>query len=119
MTEHEHKYGEDDRCICGAIIVYFEDAKPHPGAGCEKEGKPWNWEVRRLDPQERRDDERFGELKRYQFMTPKGMMGSRFTARSEAQAEARAIVMGEDVLDLMDSIDEYGKPIILLVVADE
>lgn len=36
----EHKDDGDDRCVCGGLIVYFEDA-PVPGEGCDVEGHPW------------------------------------------------------------------------------
>jgi hypothetical protein len=37
----DHKPGEDDRCACGGIIVYFEDARPS-GEGCDQQGHPWD-----------------------------------------------------------------------------
>lgn len=57
----------------------------------------------------------------YQIGTPKGYMGSVFTADSDAEAIAKAEAppYGEKVLDLMDWQDETGKPVILLVVRDE
>ncbi len=118
MTQHQ--YEEDDRCICGGQVVYHEDTIP-PGNGCEAEGKPWAWDVRLKDPQERRDDARYGIMERYQFMTPKGMTGSIIYARNEDSAvrQAESPPHSEEVLDLMTSLDEFGKPIILLVVADD
>lgn len=48
-----HYYDEDERCVCGGLVVYFEDNFP-PGHGCEVQGQPWNEKFRLLDPQERR-----------------------------------------------------------------
>jgi hypothetical protein len=58
---------------------------------------------------------------RYEFMTPKGMYGGHFNAYSDEQAEAIAKEEPwcEEVLDMQESTDEFGNPIILLVVADE
>jgi hypothetical protein len=57
----------------------------------------------------------------YQFMTPKGMNGGSFEADSDEEAEAIAArpPYCEDVLDMQESLDEDGKSIVLLVVADE
>jgi hypothetical protein len=57
QKEAAHRYGPDDRCICGGLAVYFEDDE-RPGHGCEVEGRPWARAVARLDPQVRRDEAR-------------------------------------------------------------
>jgi hypothetical protein len=57
---------------------------------------------------------------RYQIGTPKGWMGSVIQAESVEDAiKCAKEDLLEDVLDVMDWQDEDGKPIILLVVADE
>jgi hypothetical protein len=55
-----HMYDEDDRCICGGLIVWFD--YPPIGNGCEVEGKPWAPEVRLKDPAERKADNRAAAL---------------------------------------------------------
>lgn len=52
-SDAEHYYSANDRCICGAEVVYHEDTDP-PGNGCAVQGVPWWSTVRHLDPQERR-----------------------------------------------------------------
>jgi hypothetical protein len=58
---------------------------------------------------------------KYQFMTPKGIYGGSFAADTdeEAQEIAAGTPWREEVLDMQESTDEFGNPIILLVVADE
>jgi hypothetical protein len=60
-------------------------------------------------------------MPRYQFMTPKGIYGCSFAADTDEQAQeiAAGVPWCEEVLDIQESTDEYGNPIILLVVADE
>lgn len=53
---NEHMYGGDERCVCGGLVVWFDD--PPIGNGCEVEGKPWAKEVRLRDPEERAYDRR-------------------------------------------------------------
>ena len=37
----DHRFDVDsDRCVCGGIVVYFEDGSL-TGEGCEVEGMPW------------------------------------------------------------------------------
>jgi hypothetical protein len=37
----EHRFTVDtDRCVCGGMVVYFEDQEI-PGEGCEVQGRPW------------------------------------------------------------------------------
>jgi hypothetical protein len=56
VVEMDHRYDCDGRCVCGGVVVYFEDGV-RVGHGCEVQGRPWDVGVARLDPQVRRDEE--------------------------------------------------------------
>jgi hypothetical protein len=55
----------------------------------------------------------------YMIGSPSGWRGETFDAESDDAAVARVEAGGDPVPDLMDWQDEDGRPVTLLVVADE